>query len=108
MKILEKTLQGGELAAIALISLALTLPIIGFVFGIIRELKGNAFGIIGVLLSPIIGIFYSVSSVLNLGKVSLDEAGVNYQNLRIWIVPTFILLFVSMVLIRMYLSRKLG
>jgi cytochrome b561 len=100
-------IQFQEYLQIALLSMMLTLPVIGFVFGTIRELKANIFGFIGVLLSPIVGISYSISSVINLGKVSLDEAGVNYVNLRVWIVPTFVLLFIFFVLARIYLLKKI-
>lgn len=101
-----KFLLGKEILQTSILSIFFTLPIIGFVFGMIRELKANVFGIIGVILTPIAATFYSISCVLNLGKVSLDEAGVNYQNLRIWIIPTFILIFITIFLVRVYFIKK--
>lgn len=100
-------LQFQEYLQIFILAAIFTLPIIGFVFGIVRELKANVFGVVGIILSPFVGLVYSLSSVLNLGKVSLDEAGVNYANLRVWIVPTFILLSIILILFRIYIFKKI-
>ena len=83
---------------ILIISLVLTLPVLGFVSGLIMctDCGGNIFGRV------FVGLIYTVLTTLSFGQPLLDEGGANFINLRWYIIPVFVILYFLLA----YISRK--
>lgn len=92
-----------DLVGIGLISAFLTLPIQGFVFGFIasKEEDGTPIG-----WSIFIGFVYVFLNILGLGRPDLDEGGVRQANLRPWIIPTFLSIFIVLWLCKTFIIKR--
>lgn len=90
-----------------IISAFMTLPVLGFVYGLIKA-DVNGIGLVEGLFWR---IFIAIISVFNVtftfGIPVLDEGGVNVEDIRIFIIPTFVLIIgVLMVIHKITESRK--
>jgi len=91
--------------ASTLFGLILCLPITGFIHGFIacRDC-GNGFG--GFLGRLFIGLVQSFNTVITMGKPWQTEAGINFIDLRLWVLLTFVLLAMSIYALTTRHKRK--
>ena len=70
-------------------SLVLTLPVLGFISGLLMctDCGWN------IIFRIFIGIIYMFLTTISLGQPVLDEGSVNSIDLRIYIIPVFVILY---------------